>query len=181
VSAAVVARAALVAAAVAAFCAPASGSAAVPQDVEPEDIPNYLRVRPDFATGGAPTAEGLERLREFGFAVVVDLREPSEETDAERARVEAAGLRYVSIPVAPETLSWADVDRVKAVIDDPARGPLLLHCASGNRVGGVWVLLEAAKGVPFERALHAGRAVGLRSETMVEAVRRVAASPRPGR
>ena len=165
-------------AALAALCATVVAGA-VPLEVDPEDIPNYLRVRPDFATGGAPTAEGLARLREFGFAVVVDLRPPSGATGAERTIVEASGLRYVSVPITPETLSWADVSAVKAVVDEPARGGLLLHCASGNRVGAVWVLMEVAKGVPLEKAERAGRAVGLRSEALVEAVRRVAAATRP--
>jgi uncharacterized protein (TIGR01244 family) len=169
---------ALAAAALAAFCAPAY-AAEVPMDLAPAEIPNYLRARPDLATGGAPTAEGLARLREHGFAVVVDLRAPSEGIDAERAAVEGAGIRYVSIPVTAETLSWADVMAVRNVLNEPARGPLLLHCASGNRVGAIWVLLEVAKGVRLEKAEGAGRAVGLRSEAMVAAVRRVAATPRP--
>jgi rhodanese-related sulfurtransferase len=73
------------------------------------------------------------------------------------------------------TFNLADALKVKSVLDDPAAGPVLLHCASANRVGGVLAVLEAEAGKPVDRALEAGRDAGLKSEAMVEAVKRVLA------
>ena len=66
---------------------------------------------------------------------------------------------------------------VGRVLDDASAGPVLLHCASSVRVGGVLAVLEAKSGKPIEEALDAGREAGLRGDAMVEAVRRVLGQP----
>jgi uncharacterized protein (TIGR01244 family) len=93
--------------------------------------------------------------------------------EGEAAAIEAEGLRYVSVPLRPESFSTADVDAVAAVLDDPEAGPVLLHCGSSNRVGGVIAVLAFREGRSAEEALEAGRAAGLSSESMVAAARRV--------
>lgn len=146
----------------------------IPESVAPAVIPNYVRVRPDVASGGRPTGEGLARLGPLGFRVVVDLRTPAEGIDAERAAVTAAGLRYVSIPVTAKTLSRDDAAVLAEVLAEEDRGAVLVHCATGNRVGALWALVQLAEGRPYEEALAAGRTLGLRSPEMLDAVRRVA-------
>jgi len=142
-------------------------------------IPNYRLVQPGLATAGQPSAETLARLKELGFRTVVNLRTEKEGAREEEAAVAASGLRYVWVPVAPDTFSAADVDAVAKVLEDPEAAPVLLHCSSANRVGGVWAVLEARKGRTPEEAEAAGRAVGLSSPAMVEALRRVLASDGP--
>ena len=114
---------------------PAAGGP-LPESVAPSVIPNYSLLRPDLAAAGQPTEEGLRRLRDLGFRVVIDLRAPSDGTAAEEAAVKEAGLRYVSVPITPETFRREDVEAVARIIDERERGPALLHCATGNRVGG---------------------------------------------
>jgi uncharacterized protein (TIGR01244 family) len=139
-------------------------------------IPNYTRVRADVAAAGQPSREGLAALRTLGFRTVVNLRREDEDVvKDERALVEAQGLRYVSVPVTAASLTKADVDAVAKVLTDAQAGPVLLHCTSSNRVGGVWALIAAAQGTPLEDAIAEGRKAGLKSDAMVEAVRRVAA------
>jgi len=138
-------------------------------------IPNYHLAQPDIATGGAPTESGLPWLHALGFRIVIDLRAPTEGTAAEAVAVEAAGLRYVSVPVTPETFVRADADAVRRVIDEKDRGPVLLHCASGNRAAGVWTVIQVAKGRTYADAETEGRRLGLQSPAMVAAVRRIAA------
>ena len=150
----------------------------VPETVEPSLIPNYTRLRSDLAAAGQPTETGLQRLREMGFRVVIDLRAPSEGTAAEEAAVKAAGLRYVSVPVTPETFRREDVEAVARILDERGRGPVLLHCSSSNRVGAVWAVLQSTKGRTYEEAEAEGRKAGLRSPGMIAAVRRVV-RPRP--
>ena len=150
-----------------------AASGPLPESVAPSVIPNYSLLRPDLAAAGQPTNEGLQRLRDLGFRVVIDLRAPSEGTAAEEAAVKEAGLRYVSVPITPETFRREDVEAVARIIDERGRGPALLHCATGNRVGGVWTVLQVTKGVPYEDAEAEGRRIGLRSAAMVAAVRRV--------
>jgi uncharacterized protein (TIGR01244 family) len=162
---------------VVACLAPALAAAGPPESVDPGRIPAYRLVRPDLATAGQPSPEALTELKAMGFKTVVNLRTVSEGPADERALVESQGLRYVQVPITPDSFSLADAEAVEKALDDPAAGPVLLHCASSNRVGGVWAVLQARQGKPFEEAEAAGRAAGLKSASMVAAVRRVLGLP----
>jgi uncharacterized protein (TIGR01244 family) len=152
-------------------------SAGVPETVDPSSIPAYRLIRPDLATAGQPSPEALGRLKDLGFRTVVNLRTDREGTADEKAAVETQGLRYVSVPILAETFSLADVEAVEKVIDNPSAGPVLLHCASSNRVGGVWTVIQSRKGRSLDEALAAGREAGLHSPVMEAAVRRVLGAP----
>ena len=113
----------------------------------------------------------------MGVRTVVNLRTDAEGAAAERPVVEAQGIRYVSVPVTPDSFSAADVDRVQEVLADAAAAPVLLHCASSNRVGGVMAVLESRRGKSLDEALAAGKAAGLHSPAMENAARRVLGAP----
>lgn len=151
--------------------------AAVPESVEASRIPGYRLIRPDLATAGQPSPEALAQLAALGFRTVVNLRTQEEGAGDERAAVVAQGLRYVHVPLTPETFSAQDVAAVEKVLADPSAGPVLLHCHSSNRVGGVWAAVQARQGRSYEEALAAGREAGLRSPAMIAALRRVLGLP----
>ena len=155
--------------------------AEVPERMEAGEIPHYRVVREGLATGGKPSAEALQRLKAQGFKTVVDLRTEGEGIASEKEAVEAQGLRYVSVPVSAATLQAADVLAVAKVLEDADAAPVLLHCATANRVGALWALLKVREGRSLDEAEGAGREIGLTGDVMVEAVRRVAPSlaPRP--
>lgn len=142
-----------------------------------DGVPNYKLLPSGLAVGGVPTAAALAELPKLGFRTVIDLRTEKEEGLAEeRAALATAGLRYVSVPVTPASFSSADVDRVASVLGDALAGPVLLHCHSSNRVGGVLAVLAHREGKTLDEALAAGREAGLKSDAMVEAVKRVVAT-----
>jgi uncharacterized protein (TIGR01244 family) len=145
----------------------------IPDSLDPHEIPNYHRVRPGVATGGQPSAEVLSRLGAMGFKTVINLRTEKEGAKDEETAAKDAGLSYVWVPVTPDTFSLEDVDRVGKVLEDGAAAPVLLHCASANRVGAVWAVLAARRGRTLDEALAEGKEIGLSSPAMVEAVRRV--------
>lgn len=137
-------------------------------------MPNYTRLRDDLAAAGRPTAEGLRALVRAGVRTVVDLRRPEEPgVEEEKALLAELGVAYVPVPVTPATFSGEDVSAVAKVLADPARGPVLLHCSSSNRVGGVWAVLRAREGRSREDAIADGKAAGLASEGMIAAASRV--------
>ena len=75
----------------------------------------------------------------------------------------AAGLAYHALPIA----SGDDLDRVRVahfaeLLQTHAGQPLLIHCASANRVGAL-VALHAAwhQGMAAEEAIALGRRAGL--------------------
>lgn len=172
-------RGALAAALAVGFALTAPVAAEVPASVDATALPNYHVIRPDLAAAGQPSAEGLAELKALGFKTVVNLRTDREGAKDEEAVVKAAGLAYVSVPVTIETLSHADVDAVSRVLDDKAAGPVLLHCGNANRVGAVWALVQIRQGKTLEAAEAEGRMVGLTNPALVEAVRKLAATPAP--
>jgi uncharacterized protein (TIGR01244 family) len=153
-----------------------TAGAQIPDKMDPAQIANYRLVRPGLATAGKPSSEALVRLKAQGFKTVVDLRTEGEGTAAEREVVEAQGLRYVSVPITSATFSLADVEAVAKVLNDAGTAPVLLHCASANRVGAVWAVLLVEQGRTPEQAEAAGQEVGLHTGAMMEATRRVIAT-----
>jgi uncharacterized protein (TIGR01244 family) len=151
----------------------------LPATMDPAAIPNYQLLRPGLAVAGKPSPEALARLKQQGFKTVIDLRSESEGLAEEKASVESQGLRYVSVPMTAQSFTLADALKVKGVLDDPASGPVLLHCAASNRVGGVIAVIEAKNGKSVEQAIEEGKKAGLRSDAMVEAVKRVLSEPVP--
>jgi uncharacterized protein (TIGR01244 family) len=153
--------------------------AGIPETVDFTQIPTYRRIGPDLALAGQPAPDALKQLKDMGFKTVINLRTEKEGAADERAVVEAQGLHYVWVPMTPDTFSLKDVEAVEAVLADPAAGPILLHCASSNRVGGAWAVIQARRGKSLEEAEAAGRAAGLLSAPMIDAVRRVLGVPGP--
>ncbi len=152
----------------------------IPDSMDPAAVPNYVVVRPGLAAAGQPTPEALRQLKAQGFRTVVNLRTEAEGTKDEEEIVKGLELRYVSVPLTAETISLEQVQALAKVLDDPEAAPVLLHCASSNRVGGVLAVIEGLGGKSLEEAEAAGRRAGLRSQAMVEAVRRLLASvPKP--
>lgn len=157
--------------------AAAAAAAELPESVDSARISSYRRLSPALATAGQPSPEALAGLKEMGVRTVVNLRTDAEGAAAEKPVLEAQGIRYVSVPVTPDTFSAADVDRVQEVLADASAAPVLLHCASSNRVGGVMAVLESRRGQSLDEALAAGKAAGLHSLAMENAVRRVLGAP----
>ena len=165
---------------IAAVASGAARAADVPASVEPTLIVNYRRVAPGLATAGQITPEGLAQLKRLGFVTIVNLRTAPEGAEAEGVVVKAEGLRYVWVPVTADTLSLADVRAVRAVLDDRKAAPVLLHCASANRVGAVWAILQVQRGRDVEAALEEARAIGLKPGAMTATLERVLAELKAG-
>jgi uncharacterized protein (TIGR01244 family) len=132
-----------------------------------EKTPKLHRVSEEISTAGQPSDEELEQIRDAGFKTVLNLRPPEEGSLAEKPKVEALGMTYVNIPITPETITEEKVQRFSEIVADPANKPLLIHCASGNRVGGLWFIHRAlGQGVPAEQGLEEARAIGLKSPVL---------------
>lgn len=122
-------------------------------------------VADDLYSAGQPSEHELAALARKGVRTIINLRTPSEATDFDEATaVAAAGLRYVAIPVAgSEDLTRETVARFsRELAKARACGPVLVHCASANRVEALIALERAwVQGQPADLALAAGRAAGL--------------------
>lgn len=81
-----------------------------------------------FYRGARPKAEDYQALAELGVKTIIDLTDNSREY--EQPAVEAAGLRYVNIPMVDKSYpSMEQVNEFLKVVEDPATGKFFLHCA----------------------------------------------------
>ncbi len=90
-------------------------------------------VAPGIFRGAQPRSEGFETLRRLGIRTVINLRPGRDE----RAKVEAAGMRLVHIPMKAEDVKSESVRKVLSVMTDPANQPVFVHCKRGKHRAGV--------------------------------------------
>lgn len=125
---------------------------------------------PEVLAGGQPTEAHLEALAQRGFRTVLDLRAPGEPRPYDEPEaVRRLGLEYVNIPVTPDTLADDTFGRFRELMRDRAKRPVVIHCASGNRVGVLlipYLVLDEGKGI--EEAIEAAVEAGLRSQDLAE-------------
>ncbi|WP_369349921.1 sulfur transferase domain-containing protein [Stenotrophomonas sp. JAG2] len=131
----------------------------------------FAQPRPQLYTAGQPSAAELQQAAAAGVTTLIDLRQPDEVRGFdETAAAERLGLRYVRIPVAGAAgLTAANAQALRTALAQ-SQGPVLLHCASGNRAGALLALLQAREGASVDDALTFGRAAGM---TSLEAPTRV--------
>lgn len=129
----------------------------------PPDIRKFLQVTPDFCTGAQPRPEHFAVLKARGVKTVLNLRTPAEHrADEEKQAVEAAGMKYVNIPVSYRNPTSADVEAFLKITDDPANRPMFVHCTAAIRVGAFWLIRRVARdGMSWDAALDEARTVGL--------------------
>lgn len=127
-------------------------------------LPNERAPLPGVLTGGAPTAAQLALAREAGYKTVISLVAEDEMGDEAR-EVRAAGLRFWSIPIAgPSDLTQSNVLQLSAAMNELGARPLIVHCASGNRVGALLALKAyMVDNASKDAALALGERAGLDS------------------
>lgn len=131
-------------------------------------LPNGVEPAPGVVTGGQPNPAGLKGAAEAGVRVVVDTRSPLESRGFDEAEtVRALGMEYVNIPV-EAMLEDEMIDRLRLVLRE-AEGEVMIHCASGNRVGGLLIPhLVLDLGMDPNEAVEKAIEVGLRSPTLAQ-------------
>jgi len=124
----------------------------------------FAQPRPQLYTAGQPSAAQLQQAAAAGVTTLIDLRQPDEARGFdETAAAERLGLRYVRIPVAGAAgLTDANAQALRTALAQ-SQGPVLLHCASGNRAGALLALLQARDGASVDQALQFGREAGMTS------------------
>jgi len=102
-------------------------------------VSNFHQINDHVYRGAQPTAIGFQSLAKLGVKTVIDLRESGDRSVAERKAVEAAGMRYVSVPLQGMSApSSANVAKILAIFDNASAGPVFIHCRRGaDRTGTI--------------------------------------------
>jgi len=133
------------------------------------DVPRVLCLDESFATGGQPGGEAYAKAAAAGFRSVVNLRTANEGIDLarERALVESKKLRFFNIPVNSSAPRPEQADEFLRVARDKTNHPMLVTCATANRVGAFMMIFRVVEqGWNEEKALAEALAIGLRSDRL---------------
>lgn len=99
----------------------------------------------DLIFGPQPDAAGFSQFKSDGVTTVINLRSNEEMADLiteegldETATLQAAGLRYIHIPLGGDDgFQPEDVETFAQAVES-AEGPVLIHCYSGGRARTMW-------------------------------------------
>lgn len=100
-------------------------------------IKNFHVVSDRLYRGAQPTEEGIQHLARMGVKTILSLRCGRRASAIEKAAAEAAGMRFENIPLSYWKVPTEEtIDRFLALVDDPANGPIFIHCFHGaDRTG----------------------------------------------
>ena len=121
-----------------------------------------MKINDEMTVTGQVTPEDLRAAADQGFKSVLNLRAPDEEgvLPDERRHAEAAGLKYVNIPVKKEAINDDLTDRVLSEIDALPK-PALIHCGTGMRAGAMAMMNVATRnGIRADAAMDRARSMG---------------------
>ena len=132
-----------------------------------------VEIRPGlFVLQGIPDPATIGSLKAMGITHVLNLRKPLEEDPKnEIDAVQAMGMAYLSCPIGREPTE-AEIDAFRSHLKGLPKGAkAFVHCASGNRAGGLlfthWVL---DRQVPEREALLLAHKAGLNNPATEAAV-----------
>jgi uncharacterized protein (TIGR01244 family) len=115
---------------------------------------------------GQPGERDFDLLAGEGVKTVINLRTPGEMESLgfdERKTVEAKGMQYLHVPIATGEPGAEAIEQLMTAIDRAQDAPVLIHCASSNRVGYVWAMYRATRhGLDVESAVVEGKAAGMK-------------------
>jgi hypothetical protein len=115
-------------------------------------ISNFGQMDDRFFRGERPNAKALAMLKSIGVDTIIDL---TDNTPGEAQMAQAAGLRYVNIPVKDKTVPTdIAIDLFIRTLKDPKTGKFYLHCAGGrHRTGDFGAIYRAEEGWTYEKAM----------------------------
>lgn len=116
------------------------------QSTGSNNLPNFHKVNDKLFRGGQPKEAGFAEIRKLGVATVIDLRDDDENALEEKKLVEAAGMRFINLPLG----NWSrpnidDINKIIAEIGAAKNQPVFVHCKRGkDRTGTVMAIYRIA-------------------------------------
>lgn len=129
-----------------------------------QEVPALNPLNDWLYRGGQPKEEDFATLKQKGIRTIVNFRDEPRWIEWEKEKVEALGMKYVSLPwnltrsVKPELL-----DQFFEVLDNPRNRPVLFHCKYGRDRSGVMSTLALMR---YEK-MSEPEARGLALETIL--------------
>jgi uncharacterized protein (TIGR01244 family) len=123
-----------------------------------EAVPNFHQVNAHVYRSGRPDEAGVKAYAAFGIKTILSVQDyglSPEEAATERKWAEAAGIRFLHVPM--HGLRKPRVEQIRAALahlQNPANFPILVHCQKGSDRTGIVVASYriAVDNWPVERA-----------------------------
>ena len=116
-----------------------------------------------ISAAGQPDPAALRVFADSGYVAVIDMRTAGENRGFdEPATVEKLGMDYVPFPISGDDITFDKARELDGLLQQYDE-PVLLHCASSNRVGALLALREFLASGDADRALETGRQGGMTS------------------
>jgi uncharacterized protein (TIGR01244 family) len=130
------------------------------QQLDP--LPNLQQPRFSVFTSGQPTVEGFRLIADTGIQTVINVLPSADCLTNEAGIVSGNKMDYYHFPF--ETSGFQkDTFEEFAILMAKVKKPVLIHCSTGNHVGGLWfgyrVLVDRA---PIATALKEARRIGMK-------------------
>jgi uncharacterized protein (TIGR01244 family) len=128
----------------------------------PSDVPNFNQLREQVFTSGQPSSNGYAQLQAMGIQTVINVLPEQQCDPGEPAMVGAHNMVYIANPFDPTNIQMETVLRFGKLLKYVEK-PVLIHCSTGNHVGGLWVAYRVSmENAPIDVALLEGRQIGMR-------------------
>jgi len=115
---------------------PTATIGATPEALAKITIKNFGAINDAYFRGAQPKGHDFADLAALGVRTVIDLTRDGDPT--EQGIVEKAGMRFVRIPLTTTSAPpAAAVEQFLAIVNDPARQPVFVHCQGGRHRTGV--------------------------------------------
>jgi uncharacterized protein (TIGR01244 family) len=126
---------------------------------------NVTRVDATVTCAGGTNPQAFAQLKQLGYTSIINLRRDGEQgvdISAARKIAEAAGLKYVHVPVETENVTREAVDAFIKAVTDTSNQPMYIHCGSANRVAALWLIKRVkVDGWDVDKATSEAEAIGL--------------------
>jgi uncharacterized protein (TIGR01244 family) len=140
------------------------GDASLTPEIAALEIENARQLSPELLTGGQLSGEQMAQLQQLGYRSFINLRPADEHgTGWEEEYAKAAGIAFHRLPVAGvEGITRRNAERLAHLLEQSGDQPVMVYCASGNRVGGLLALkAHYLDGLNVEEAMAYGVKAGM--------------------
>ncbi len=99
-------------------------------------LPNFAKVSDALYRSGQPTQAGMDQLKSYGIKTILKL---NDNNPAESQWASDDGIGFAPMLMGTQqSPSYDQIDQALAVINDPSKQPVLVHCKLGHdRTGAV--------------------------------------------
>jgi protein tyrosine/serine phosphatase len=113
-------------------------------------ISNFGKMDDRFYRGARPGKKDFAALKAIGIDTIIDL---TDNTPEEKGLAEAAGLKYVNIPIVDKTVPTDEtIATFLKTANDPATGVFYVHCAGGrHRTGDIGAIYRLNQGWDYDK------------------------------